>query len=101
MKQSILWLAPYVPYSKVRHAGGKNLNYYINYINDTGKFDITFIGLGYEEEKKSVALEEKGVKTDIYYRDSSKADYVIRRIVSSFTLLNLMSAHGLISLAIL
>ncbi|WP_155830947.1 hypothetical protein [Butyrivibrio sp. MB2005] len=50
MKKQILWLAPYVPYSKVRHAGGKNLNYYINYINDTGEFDITFIGLGYEEE---------------------------------------------------
>ena len=88
MKNQILWLAPYIPYPKVRHAGGKNLNYYINYINNTGKFDITFIGLGYQEERQSVELEEKGIKTDIYYRDHSKSDYIIRRVVSGFTLLN-------------
>ncbi|WP_022760459.1 glycosyltransferase [Butyrivibrio sp. AD3002] len=88
MKKQILWLAPYVPYPKVRHAGGKNLNYYINYINDTGKFDITFIGLGYEDERKNVELEKTGIKSDIYYRDHSKADYIIRRIVSGFTLMN-------------
>ncbi|WP_081667209.1 glycosyltransferase [Butyrivibrio sp. MB2005] len=88
MKKQILWLAPYIPYPKVRHAGGKNLNYYINYINDTGKFDITFIGLGYEEERKEVGLERLGISSDIYYRDHSKLDYIIRRVVSGFTLLN-------------
>ncbi|WP_026659829.1 glycosyltransferase [Butyrivibrio sp. AC2005] len=88
MKKQILWLAPYVPYSKVRHAGGKNMNYYINYINNTGKFDITFIGLGYEEERKDVDLTQRGIKADIYYRDHSRPDYFIRRIVSGFTLMN-------------
>ncbi|WP_081673386.1 glycosyltransferase [Butyrivibrio sp. FC2001] len=88
MKKQILWLAPYVPYSKVRHAGGKNMNYYLNYINNTGEFDITFIGLAYEEERKDVDLEQRGIKSDIYYRDHSRADYIVRRIVSGFTLLN-------------
>ncbi len=90
---SILWLAPYVPYQKVNHAGGKNLNGYIDYFNKSGKYNITFIGLGYEWEREYVSLESQGIKTYIYYRDNSKLDYVARRIVSSFSLLNYKSKY--------
>ena len=88
MKKTILWLAPHKPYEKVRHAGGKNMYYYINYINNSGKFDITFIGLSYESERKYDDIEKSGIKTDIYYRDHSKLDSLVRRVVSGFTLLN-------------
>lgn len=86
--KSILWLAPYVPYEKVKHAGGKNMNYYINYVNQKKIFDITFIGLAYEEERQYVDLDSRGIKADIYYRDNSKLDSIIRRIFSGFTLVN-------------
>ncbi|WP_035765249.1 glycosyltransferase [Butyrivibrio sp. NC2002] len=88
MKKTILWLAPHKPYEKVRHAGGKNMYYYINYINNSGKFDITFIGLSYESERKYDDIEKSGIKTDIYYRDHSKLDSLVRRVVGGFTLLN-------------
>ena len=87
MKQ-ILWIAPHVPYPNISHAGGKNLNYYINYVNNTGKFNIHFIGLGYIKEKDKVLLSQNNISNDIYYRDSSAIDSVVRRIVSSFSLMN-------------
>ena len=64
--KTILWLAPYVPYKSVNHAGGKNLNYYIEYFNSTNNFDITFIGLGYVWEREKVSLDNDGIKTNIY-----------------------------------
>ena len=84
----ILWLAPHVPYSNISHAGGKNLNYYMKYINDSGKFNIHFIGLGYIQEKKKVTLSDNGISTDIYYRDNSRIDSFLRRFVSAFSLIN-------------
>ena len=91
--KTILWLAPYVPYKGVNHAGGKNLNYYIKYFNNTKMFDITFIGLGYEWEREKVILNKEGIKTNIYYRDCNRIDYVLRRIISSFTLMNYKSKY--------
>ncbi|SFU85245.1 glycosyltransferase [Butyrivibrio sp. M55] len=55
----VLWIAPFLPYDKVDHAGGKVLNYYINSLCDKSAFDVRFIGFSKPAEYKHFTLDKK------------------------------------------
>ena len=55
----ILWIAPFLPYDNVGHAGGKLLNYYINSLVDNDNFDVRYIGFSKPSEYEHFTLDKK------------------------------------------
>jgi len=92
--KKILWLVPCIPHDQIRHAGGQNCNYYLNYFHSTGQFDISLIGLDYIQNKQFDHWAEKGIETDIYYRDCTRMDTIIRKTIGIFSLVNIWSQYN-------
>ncbi len=65
----VLWIAPFLPYDKVDHAGGKVLNYYINSLSDKDAFDVRFIGFSKPSEYKNYTLDKKLTSYISFYHD--------------------------------
>ena len=42
-RKKLIWIAPYLPYREVAHAGGKNFYYYFNSLVNAELFDICLI----------------------------------------------------------
>ena len=53
-KRKILYLSMSIPYNKVRHAGGKTFNYYINSFAEDTNNEVTLIAKVLPEEENEV-----------------------------------------------
>lgn len=60
--KKVLYISDAVPYDKIRHAGGKTLNYYISHALKSKDFEITLVGLCKEEERKDFDKEKLGLR---------------------------------------
>ena len=49
-KKNLLWISLCAPYNSVKHAGGKNHNYYIKKVASDDRFDITLVTIVKPEE---------------------------------------------------
>lgn len=69
--KKVLWISPYAPYDKVRHAGGQIENYYLKGLNKNKEFDLSMISIAskneYEEVKRD--LESYGIKNRIIKKE--------------------------------
>lgn len=75
----VLWIAPFLPYDKVDHAGGKLLNYYTNALIENTSYDVRYIGFAKPVEYKQFTLNQK-IKCyiDFYH------DHGIKKLARNF-----------------
>lgn len=86
MSKSILWISPYAPYDKVRHAGGKIHNFYIKQMHAMGTFDITLLTLCCKKELKYLDLDKYQIRNHVKVVDGM--DYPICCVKNGFSMLN-------------
>lgn len=62
-KRKILYLSMSIPYNKVRHAGGKTFNYYINSFAEDSDNEVTLIAKVLPEEESEVNTINPKIRT--------------------------------------
>lgn len=66
--KKIVWISPYAPYDTVMHAGGKNHNFFVKYMNRKREFDIKLLTICDEDEKIKMDLDLYGIKNSVVVR---------------------------------
>ena len=94
MKKNILWISPYAPYDKVRHAGGKIENFYIKNLQKSGQFNIHLISCYYSSEKEFLDLDEYGISNSLYEISSKQSKQLIKKIFNIESTLNPFNRHA-------
>lgn len=88
MKKSILWISSFVPYDTVDHAGGKNHNYHVKYMNATGKFNIFLLSRCYEREITKIDLDKYKIPNRIAVIEGDRFHSLIRKINNIGSVIN-------------
>ena len=58
----LLYISEFIPYDKIRHAGGQTFNYYVNNILKQNDIETIMIGFCKQKEKQYFDKSEKGLK---------------------------------------
>lgn len=88
MKKSILWISSFVPYDTVDHAGGKNHNYHLKYINSINKFNIFLLSRCYEREIPKIDLKKYDIQNKIAVIEADRFHTIIRKAVNIGSVIN-------------
>lgn len=59
---NVLYISNSLPYSSVRHAGGKTFNYYVNYISSFSDYNVKVIGFCKENELKEITVKKSNLE---------------------------------------
>lgn len=94
MKKKVLWISGFIPYDKVKHAGGKIHNYYLKQLFKMDEFDLRLLTFAKREDMKYQDLDAYGIENDIIAYDTSFESSVIRRIMDVESTYNPYNRYG-------
>ena len=79
--KKLVWIAPYLPYNNVAHAGGKTFNFYLNAFIESKKFEIKGIFFYRHEELKNYDLYNK-ISADLYCYYNTGFKQILRWLIN-------------------
>lgn len=89
-----LWISLFIPYDKVRHAGGKIHNFYLKSLKASGQFDIKLLTFAEPTDMKEHDLDKYDIAHDIICYDSSSIARISRKIINMESTYNPYNRFG-------
>lgn len=84
----LLYISYFVPYDTVDHAGGKVHNFYIKKMQKQKDYDVTLLTMCYQREVAKLDLDRYGISHRLVILDRTKAQSLVRKLVSGFSYYN-------------
>ena len=92
-KPKILWIAPFLPYKSVPHAGGKTFYFYLNSVVKSDEFNINLIAFYRENEINKFAFKQN-ITSDIYCYYEHGIKKIFRKAKNIGYKLNPLNKYG-------
>lgn len=91
--KKIVWISPHLPYSKVKHAGGKTQYYYLNRLIELNKYNVRLISFYWPKELQEFDLDGSIQSNLICYFDSG-VKKILRNLLDLSYMYNPFNRYG-------
>lgn len=90
----VLWISLFIPYDKVRHAGGKIHNYYLKALRASNRFDIKLLTFAEKSDLQQHDLDKYGIQYDIICHNKNMLSKLGRLLINAESTYNPYNRYG-------